>query len=624
VSGHDHDRPFTYSEELSVTRQLIDGGDLPHALHHCIGALGLEPQRREWQPLLRELLASKAVRQKLDDDNYYGAKAALAWHLHETGAITDALDIIGAVAVAVPHKGFQAWFGAWLEEAATKKMPIDSGTVIRVLLLGTTFGIGRIKLLPTEQLCARELAPMARFAVHAVPDPQILMLASAVMRRAALHTEALEYAERYLEAGGDPAMSATVIGLALRAKGEPEKALPIFEKAYATTGDPIYLLEKFRAHVDAGQWSDAQQLAERIAAEREPDGENLMEFSFADRAAEQQLPRPSSPPLDDVRRRALGHAAILSMTEATTNALTQIMTSDEMRDKSTAERIEDLRTNEIVVEASANEGPSTRLTMALMCAGSTDPRAARYGSPDPLVMIEDEADQYTLWKVEDDVAVQALPAPPDAVLEWVLELAESDAADFLALWDEAKDLPRATARDWLGAAIHPRMPLAEVEDGPRWVYHWQLCSLIGLAKSEPGWEGTAKRDALLSLLRGAIDWPLAAAIRVAAEVALYEPTAAPELRQRFLDLREDLEHVPNSGIPVSLLLALEMTPYVSKELIEPFRASLAARNSDDDDSDDDADDDADDDTGDDDHDHDHGDDKPDPPGKKPWWKLWGT
>src|SRR5690606_39451750 len=63
---------------------------------HCVGAVALEPQRREWHSLLREIFASPKreveLRRVLETDSFYGSKAALAWHMHANGELANALD----------------------------------------------------------------------------------------------------------------------------------------------------------------------------------------------------------------------------------------------------------------------------------------------------------------------------------------------------------------------------------------------------------------------------------------------------------------------------------------------------------------------------------------------------
>jgi hypothetical protein len=149
-----------------------------------------------------------------------------------------------------------------------------------------------------------------------------------------------------------------------------------------------------------------------------------------------------------------------------------------------------------------------------------------------VLTLSDEVDVFRFWKREGDSVIQALGPPLAEVSEWIerLSLRELDGTDprtlfdsstnFLDLWSAAVSPPppAAAARDWVAAMVFPRMPPCRVCSGPDWMYRWQVVALIGLAHAEPGWEGTQKRAALRSLLRGAIDWPLAAAIRVAAEL----------------------------------------------------------------------------------------------------------
>lgn len=621
--AHDHCSPrkLTYGEELATTRELIDRGDRQHALHHLAGAVALEPHRREWHPMLGELLADSALVEKLGSDGFVGSHAARAWWLHQRGQLAEALDLIAQVAVAVPHLGFQRWFGVWLEDAAKAHVEIDPGSVLRVMLLGTSFGIGRIQLLPSERAAAAELLPIARFAAETITnEPQVFLLVSSVLRRAAQNAEAAAVAER-ARGAIDEDRVATVVGLALRADRQFDKAIAAFQRGHQVSGDAIYLQEVLRTLADAGRWAEAVKLGADIKQQRELDGEGLMEIEYVEKALAAKAPPPTEPPLDTVRRRALGHGFMWNMGDATANAMRQVVDSPELRDKGPTGLGESLRGSSFEMAVSGREGPSNRLCVALMFTGTTDPRRAEYSVSDEndvMRSIVDEADQYTLWKLDGGVAVQALPEPPTAVLAWIERLAlheptgtnptedfESEA-DFLELWAAAKSFPRieASAREWVAAAVYPRMPVYRVGQGPDWIYRWQVASLIGLALSQTGWDGTARRDALLSLLRGVIDWPLCAAIRVAAEVALEEPEAIREIRQVFLDLTSTVVDVPNGAIPQCLQVALDMLPFVGDEYKERLRAALERPEAEPEDDDDEP--------------------APAEDTKRPWWKFWGN
>ena len=601
----------SYVGELGLARRLLDAGEKQHALHHCIGALALEPHRREWQPILRELLDGGDLVTKLEDDPFIGAQAAHALHLHDRGKLGDALDKIAGVASVVPRLGFQRWFATWLDEAVSQGVPFDPVAVLRVLMLGASFGIGRMRLLPAERAAAEDLVPVARVAVERVAgEPRVFLLASAILRRAGHCAEAAGVAEKG-HGRVDPSMVATALGLALRGNREFDRAATVFEQAHQESGDLIYLQEKYRVLADAGRWEDALAVADHVYRHKEPDDENRAEHDCLRRAVAARAPAPDEPPLDLVRRRSLGHGYLFPMQDATANALRNVAADPGVRSKGPTEAGESLRAGSVTMGVSGNEGASNRLTQAVMFAGVADPRQASYtidGSSSRAIV--DAADQYTPWRHDEEITVQALPAPPDAVADWIerLALEEPDGSaperlfeatgDFLDMWRASAPtaVPPATARDWVAATVHPRMPVFRVCMGPDWVYRWQVAALIGLARSEPRWADSTKRDALLSLLRGIIDWPLAAAIRVAAELALEDPDATAELRQALIEIVPSLRGEPNGAIAQTLLISLEALPFVEKECLDQLRAQIERGDS--------------------------SEPEPPPQGRRPWWKFW--
>jgi tetratricopeptide (TPR) repeat protein len=576
----------SYAEELELARELLEQGDRAHSLHHCVAALVLEPHRREWSATLRELLTSKELVAKLEADTFFGSRAALAVHQRETGHVGEAMQTISQVATAVPELGFHRWFVSWLQ-ATPPNVPVQA--VKRILMLVTTFGVGRIRLLPAELAAAEELVPVAEYALRSISDSYVLWLSSATFRRAGRYDRAIEAGAK-ARPGLPPDIGGTALALALRANGDFDLACDVFDEIYAKTREPDFLHEKKRVLADAGRWEEALEIAKTLEKTTELGSENLAEHGELRARLAANAPPPDVPPFDLVCRRANGHGTLLPMVDATANGLRNFAKkqSESSSDPTSLGAL--IRGDSATIAISGNEGASNRLAQALMFAGVPDPRLARYSiaTGTALQSMSDRSDQYSLWKLDGDVVVQALPAPPDAVLDWVerLALLEPDGtaaetivephADFLDMWRESKQLPRvaATAREWVAAAIYPRMPLFRVALGPDWVYRWQVAALIGLARSESAWSSTQRRDAFLSLLDGAIDWPLAAAIRVVTEIALEEPDTTSEIRTRLITLSQKLDHVPNSAIPATLLHALAALPYVSEDHTNELRAKL--------------------------------------------------
>ena len=582
---HDHCResdPATYSHELELTRRLIDANDRAHALHHCCGALALEPNRREWIPMLRELFADERLVDSLDDNRFVGAAAARAFHLHGKGDYVEALSIIGSCAQSAPQMGYLRWYESWLGDAIRAGVAIPGSAVLTVLLLGTKFGLGRIRMSPAERAAGRV----------------------------------------------DHGLVETAVGLAQRSLGQFDRALETFRRAFSLTNDPLYIYEQMRVLADAGRWKEALARFDEVSAMTEPDRENLLERRAIALAAVKGT-KPTEPPLDIVRRRALNHGVLVPMFDATANVARNLVEQLGTDGQSPTALGETLRGASLTLNVAGQEGPSARLCIASMFAGAPDPRLASYdGTTLAIRTIDDEVGQYSLWKLDDGVIVQALPEPQPAVSAWILRLALAGSdetvaepeSDFLDLWADAKKSPPpdASARDWVAATIYPEMPVFRAGMGPDWVLRWQVAALIGLAHSEPGWVGTAKRDALLSLLRHEIDWPMAAAIRVGLELALEEVESTAEIRKQLIVLSSELVGDQNAGLLHTLLLALQTLPFVGEEHTERIQKDLASRDEDQQpDDDEDADEDAD-------------DDEPaaasEPPaaqtGKKPWWKFW--
>jgi hypothetical protein len=77
-----------------------------------------------------------------------------------------------------------------------------------------------------------------------------------------------------------------------------------------------------------------------------------------------------------------------------------------------------------------------------------------------------------------------------------------------------------------------------------WLPRVQLAAAQVVGQVDRGWEGSARREALFSVLLGPSDWTTQAAIRVLARLARdYEPIA-PDIHDAFQQLAD---HRPDTG-----------------------------------------------------------------------------
>src|SRR5262249_2068940 len=69
-------------------------------------------------------------------------------------------------------------------------------------------------------------------------------------------------------------------------------------------------------------------------------------------------------------------------------------------------------------------------------------------------------------------------------------------------------------------------------------------SALILARVDGGWEGSARRRALLSILNGPMDWTISAAVIALAAIARDDPEAEREISTQF---RERIAAIPKQG-----------------------------------------------------------------------------
>ncbi|AKV03465.1 hypothetical protein AKJ09_10128 [Labilithrix luteola] len=511
--SQDTDDELSYEDEIALVNELTSAGVRFHALTHCITALALEPNRQEWRAHLADLLADEKLRRALEEDTFLGAHAARAYWLHRNGKLGEAIEIVAQLQHGAPHAGFAPWLARWCEEAAAGKLRVDPTLLVQACMPAMSLGLGRMTFLPAEQAAAEELVPVILLARSQAPgDVRTALVASAILRRAGRLDDALDATaavETSARGGKFVAMAEATRGFVLRALRRFDEALTCFDRAFEAEGDPVHRLEQFRVLVDAGRWNDALARLEVYRGLTELEAEEEIAFELVTALESAGAPPPVEPPLDLVRRRILGHGLLVQMGDVMGNSARRIGAS--LRDGATANTVVDK---------------------------------------------------------------EALPSPE--LDEWITSISEYDerefepSSDFLDLWSAASMLrpPAENAHAWVSAFLHPRMPNTRMTPGPIAIHRWQVVAMIGLALSETGWAGTEKRTVLLALLRGPMDGSLGAVIRVAAEVALHEPLATKEIRDRLLELVELFEAEASGALLRTLRIALDMLPFTPRDVIE--------------------------------------------------------
>ena len=595
-----HPRELGLEEELTIAEDARSQGDWKHALHHYVNALGMEPLARQATDSLRRLAAEHDVFEQLEGNGYVGAHVARALLLADRGEHDEAIEIVAQVDQALPDLGTITLLLEWLDvekaSESTRRIALsriaDAGRV----------GMGRLQLLKGERAAMAPYADLAARLVTNETDPLVLSVGSGTLRRAGRHEEALAAATAAHNSGEESASIA--LALALRAAGRPDEAAELFSKTFEMTGDPSLLLERARALCEAGHNPEALQSIVQWTnvSGRPPDPEcELLKEWVEGRIARDPIAEGRD--YDWIRRSAIGHGLISAMTDASTNVL------EDPRVK---------RGTPIRIGVSSLESPSVRLTLALFAHHSTDPASVDYTyasvpTPDPR---NPRAPVKTLlWRGEDGVMRQAVDPPSDEVREAVAAVAR-EAADLFACWEAAgRFAPRfASTLDSVAAAmVYPIDPPDGAGSTPSWVYKSQVAAACIIARADTRWAGSQRRQILIDLLRGPVDWTVAAAVLALGEVAVREPAALAEIRRELQELAKSVGGEGHCPFAVTLAVTSSKIPFFRPELRQKLEEWLRDDSSEPTDGEE---------TDEQKPEAESASDEPSAVSKKPWWKFW--
>jgi hypothetical protein len=241
-----------------------------------------------------------------------------------------------------------------------------------------------------------------------------------------------------------------------------------------------------------------------------------------------------------------------------------------------------LETIELTVDGL--EAPSGRLALVLELGckstdfSKVDYRVKAVQSPDPRRPRRPVRDVIWTYHGSEKLEVrQALPPPGKRVRHAVGELV-TEPWFLPSWWERARALGPTLASsvdEILGAMVHPPRP-PETIDAVEWVFRHQVASAFLLAHLDSGWSGSRRRDALLSLVDGVMDWTTDAAILALRELALDEPAALDEVEDRFWTMRKEVPQPGHTWFLEMLgcsYVSLPGTPaHRRATLLEPFKS----------------------------------------------------
>jgi tetratricopeptide (TPR) repeat protein len=576
----------TLEEDLDIALRALDENDAEHAARHLEAVLATDPNLEGVDDALHRWWSATPDPLSLvsmEGGAWVGRAALRAFTLHHVGRVAEGACLLLQALVAAPAARYLPWVADWLnvDEAIAALDPAAFGSAAYEVVGGPD-GATRAPVL--LRILQRRLA---------LSPPHALIEAAAA--RCARYAGDLELAGRIAEESyrREPNY-VTAIGVAcvLRDKGDFKGAIEAYRSAAAFNPEAPYVwLDVGDLCIEAGRPDDALAAYGKVL-EREPAHEwalssvLFLKWQFGgDTAARRRLGEMAREAAPDARaaqleRRVDPHAYMLP---APSSSLVQVAAQC-LRDNLTPTKL----------SVSSIEPPSAVAVLdevaRLRGVASPIPIETEIPAPDPRLPRRKVA--FQIWTYDEKGltgmlgkrGVRARPAlaPPPGEFAQAVGAIAATPYEPEAWRTTAAKLGRgigATAMVHLAAVMaHP--PKRPPEQTPwDWLFRVQTVTALALAGVDEGWEGSARREALSSLLDGPVDWCATAAILAMTEIARAEPTHAPAIAARLCaELDEPTNPIRWQCIRAPLTTLLERLPVsaaVRAKLAQDRRSSLA-------------------------------------------------
>ncbi|MBX9573440.1 MAG: hypothetical protein K2X77_31355 [Candidatus Obscuribacterales bacterium] len=532
--------------EFFVAKSILEaGGDLRHGANHVSNLLTFDPGNPEWVSLLeRYLSAAQPDPESLipkTEDLYFSTEAVRAYIWFRTGRLDEAFDLLFDVVHAKPDSHYlNAWALPWLEQKGVLENISDIiGWCIFSLVLHTNPEAknSTIKGLRNLERWAKLINKFD--SLHPTTETRANTLRVGLLRKAGMFDDAQAAARQYMARDKSWNMAAA-LGLVLKAKGDVNAALGAFKTAMTVPeGEMVAKTEIGDMFFDQQDYKTALAWYEdilRMQADHEwalPSSlfckfKLSMNEAFLDEMA--KLGEKNNERAHELFFKEFG--GLPRPTDAMANMIAQIA-GQVMQDPTQAPK------GVIKFKTSSVEAPSNFL------AFNMDMKALKHDlkmevtptdipRPDPRFPVIPKV-KYILWKYKDKTPEPALPAPSQKTSMLIATITNT-------FYEEHKNWAAAS---WIAAELGPKMvpeilacmvhppQMPENWNGLIWVPRVQLACAQVLANIDEGWDGSERKEALLSLLYGPCDWTTQAAIRAMAYLAKEQEVYSPKIGEAF-------------------------------------------------------------------------------------------
>lgn len=553
-----HLRQGTAEFEWFVARgELEMNRDLKHGASHLANLLSYDPGNREWIELLERYLAAAGVNPESliprGDQLYYTTEAVRAYIWHRQGRLEEAIGLLTDVVHAKQESRYlEAWALGWLEpDGVIESLSEHCGLRLFSVILNR---FPEAKYSPLSRLREiRQWAQLAeRFGRRYPGDDMAIMLRAGLFRKAAMFNEALAVVRSAMDKA--PSWhTATALGLVLRQQGKPQEAEQAFKKALELAPDDISArLEAGDTYFERGQWQPALTWYESALnrQSQHPWAAPSALFCRWRLTGEdqhlQELLAMAKGEEGNERARSLYFQGVSGglpePVDATANLLRQFR-------EQILECSEKAPSGEARMALSSLEAPSNYLAFRMeMASLRHDLRLKvsvnRVPAPDPRKPVAEV--KYLLWRYDDTRPCAGLAPPAPDVTAAIAELAAAPydpMENWAAASRVADEMGPGRIADVLATMVHPpAVPTGW--SALAWLPRVQLAAAQVAAQVDEGWDGSDRREALLSILLGPSDWTTTAAILAMSHLGRENDVIAPKIHDAFQQLANNR---PNEG-----------------------------------------------------------------------------
>ena len=584
---------FSPEEDIRLAEHWLGQGDLKHAAFHAGAALVKNANNPEWLSLLERIITCAPDPLELapmGERNYAGTAAMHAYILAHIGRYSEALPLILQVAGRLPEAGYLEWPIRWLQNPAARNA-VDLQPLIGFLGMFVNED-QRGPLSDTARKVTLERIPVL---LETANDTQAVTSQQAFLFTVMLkRLDRLDIAEKIATrtfATHPDYHSANAMASIYRATGRQSEAVDMYRQAAAfdpsdaavrlDAGDILEELERFAESAveyeivlkrePAHPWA----LPSYYAARYEETGDD----SWAQKFAEYQQTNPSNQRARALQRifRTYFGPVLPSPSEATINGVAQVLESGwKGQDKGEIEiGLSSLEAPSAMMacamELTRKAGSPVRVNLQVELGKTPDPR-------EPRVPV-----RYRLWRYNGAASFPAIDAPPADVVAAVGALAETSYSP-QRWWADALTPARAIGPERVGEILAAMVNPAPVPEGMftwDWMYRWQFAAAFLAARVDDGWDGSARKDALLSLANGATDWTVDTGVVLLALVAKDIPEAEPEITQLYIDLVSHAYTMPGyrcflEPVLLSILELPNATPSLKEQAVDTLKKMHSA------------------------------------------------